>query len=156
MTRLVPSSTLAACIGGDETARTRRLVLDYVSRLNVHDPDAVAACVSEDFVNEHIARLGTSVVGREAYRERLPQFFSDFQNLHYEIETLVVEGNCAALCYRMSAHWRRGRAAHPIVVRGVFSFVARGGLIARRTDYWDSADVLTQIGHLPASEGVPR
>ncbi|WP_243715320.1 nuclear transport factor 2 family protein [Micromonospora sp. KC207] len=102
-------------------ARTRAAVLRYLSALNNRDADAVAACVSVGFVNEHTAGLGRGVVGRAGYRERLDGFLAEFADLHYEVEELLVDGDRAALAYRMSFRLvSAGRA--PVRVRGMFRF----------------------------------
>jgi steroid delta-isomerase-like uncharacterized protein len=129
------------------TEATRHAALAYVAALNTHDPDAIAACVTDDFLNQHASSMGQGVAGRAAYRERLPAFLADFEGLHYEPEAVIADGEHAAVPYRMTATWlgdppRR----HPVTLRGVFRFAVRGGLIAERTDYWDSADFLRQTG----------
>lgn len=129
------------------TEATRRVALAYVAALNAHDPDAVAACVSEDFVNQHASSLGQGVVGRAAYRERLPSFLADFEDLRYEPEAVIADGELAAVPYRMTGTWLGAPPArHPISLRGVFRLTVRDGLIVERTDYWDSADFRSQTG----------
>ena len=131
------------------TEATRTVVLAYVAALNAHDPDAIAACVSDDFVSEHPSSLGRGrgLVGRASYRERLPTFLAEFEDLHYELEHVIVDGDLAALAYRMTATWTGDRhARHAIDLRGVFRLRVRAGLVVERTDYWDSADFLQQSG----------
>jgi steroid delta-isomerase-like uncharacterized protein len=124
---------------------TRSAVLRYISALNGHSADAIAACVSEDFVNEHTSALGRSLAGRAAYRAALTGFLSDFAGLRYEVEDLVAEAGRAMLAYRMSFTLLSagGRA---VSIRGVFRFrVGADGLITHRTDYWDSGEVERQL-----------
>ncbi|BCJ56973.1 ester cyclase [Micromonospora endophytica] len=125
--------------------RTRVAVLRYLEALNAHDADAVADCVSVDFVNEHTTALGRGVVGRSGYRRRLDAFFAEFADLHYEVEELLVDGDRAALAYRLSFRLvSAGRV--PVRVRGVFRFrVDADGRVAHRVDYWDSAEVHRQL-----------
>ncbi|MDG4772467.1 nuclear transport factor 2 family protein [Solwaraspora sp. WMMD792] len=125
--------------------RTRDAVRRYLAALNARDADAVAGCVSPGFVNEHTAALGRTVTGRAAYRARLDGFLAEFADLHYEVEDLLVDGDRAAVAYRMSFRLvSAGRA--PVRIRGMFRFeVDADGLIARRVDYWDSAEVHRQI-----------
>jgi ketosteroid isomerase-like protein len=116
----------------------RDVVLRYVAALNAHDTDAVLACVTEDFVNEHTSVGGVTVVGRPEYRTRLGGFLDEFADLHYEVEDLLVDGDRAALAYTMT--FGLGGVAQR--VRGVFRFrVGADGLIAHRVDYWDSGAV---------------
>lgn len=124
---------------------TREVVARYLGALNAHDADAVCACVSEDFHNEHTAAGATSVRGRAAYRERLPQFLARFRDLHYEAEDWIVDGDRAAVPYRMTCTYTGDDGAgHPVAIRGMFRFRVAGGLIVHRVDYWDSAEFARQ------------
>jgi len=128
-------------------ATTRTVVLGYLDALNSADPDAAAACVTDDFHNEHTSALGSSLHGRDAYRERLPGFLAEFEGLHYEVEEVIVEEDRAAVAYRMRATWLGDPAArHPIVLRGMFRFRVADGAVARRVDYWDGAEFERQVG----------
>lgn len=117
-------------------------VLDYIEALNGGDADRIAACVTEDFVNEHTSAVGHSLTGRAAYRERLPRFLGEMQELHYEVEDLIVEGERCAVPYTMTGAW----CGHRFRIRGIFRILVRDGLIAHRVDYWDSLDFLRQTG----------
>jgi steroid delta-isomerase-like uncharacterized protein len=114
----------------------------YLEALNSGDPDRIAACVTDDFYNEHTSALGHSRRGRASYRERLPSFLAEFAGLRYEVEDSVVEGDRAAVAYTMTCTYHGG----PVSVRGVFRFEVRDGLIAHRVDYWDSAAFAQQVG----------
>lgn len=131
----------------DSGARTdaATAVLAYVAALNEHDADRIAACVTDDFHNEHTSSLGVSVRGRAAYRERLTGFLASFEELHYEVEDLIVEDDKAAAAYRMTfvVPTPNGRR-QPVVIRGMFRFRVRDGLIAHRVDYWDALEYQRQ------------
>jgi steroid delta-isomerase-like uncharacterized protein len=119
---------------------TAEIVTAYVAALNAGSPDLVVRFVTDDFHNEHTSSLGQSVVGKAAYRERLDAFLSSFTHLSYEIEDVIVDGERAAVPYRMHAVVD-GR---PIVIRGMFRFRVTNGLIAHRVDYWDSSEFVRQ------------
>lgn len=106
------------------------------------DPEQVAAHVTEDFVNEHTAALGSGCEGRDEYVRRLPGFISSMPELRYEVEDVVADGTdvCAAYTLRARVNERE------ITIRGMMKFVIREGLIAKRTDYWDSKVFLRQAG----------
>ncbi len=125
---------------------TAETVRRYLDTLNAGDAEAVAATVTDDFVNEHTSTLGNSVHGRTSYRERLPQFLAQFRALHYEPEELIVDGDRAAVPYRMTCRWvdDAGRE-HPVELRGIFRFRVRDGLVAHRVDYWDGEEFRRQI-----------
>jgi steroid delta-isomerase-like uncharacterized protein len=124
----------------------------YLASFETGDPDAVAACVTTDFVNEHLSELGSDSQGRDEYRRRLPDFLSTFVDARYSIVTLadVVETDSEAdadmggvvVRYRFEATY----GDTPIDIPGVMWFDVRDGLIARRTDLWDSLTFLRQTG----------
>lgn len=120
---------------------TGEVVERYLAALNDGDPDAVAACVTEDFHNEHTSAAARSLTGRTAYRERLGGFLTEFENLHYEVEDLLVDDDRAAVGYRMTFRMK----GKPIAVRGMFWFRVTEGLIAHRRDYWDGVTVQQQL-----------
>jgi len=120
---------------------TRQVVLRYLEALNRHDPDEIAACVTPDFHNEHTSAAGVDVRGRDAYRARLRSFLAEFTGLSYDVEDMIVEGDRAAVAYRMSFIYD----GVPVRLRGVFRFRVAGDLIAHRVDYWDGADFQRQI-----------
>ena len=137
-----PKSAAKAAASAPAGTGTEEVVRRYLAAFATGDPDTVAACVAPGFVNEHTAALGSGCVGRTAYRERLPGFLAGMAELAYEVEDVVVDGERAVATYTMRAVWE-GRVT--IEVRGAQRLVVDAdGLIAHRTDYWDSAVFLTQ------------
>ena len=120
----------------------RATVQQYLAALSAADARATVALVTDDFVNEHTSEIGSSVHGRSAYAERLPGFLAQFAALHYEIESTVTEGDRVAVRYRMTANFE----GHPIDIPGVMLFRVADGLVAERTDVWDSLTFLRQTG----------
>lgn len=114
----------------------------YLRALSSADVDRVVSLVTADFVNEHTSELGSSLVGRDAYAERLPGFLAQFAALQYEIVDTITDGDRAAIRYRMTANC----GGHPIDIPGVMLFHVVDGLVARRTDVWDSLTFLRQTG----------
>jgi len=124
----------------------RDAVTSYLDALNRGDPDFIAACVTEDFWNEHTSALGSSLRGRAAYRERLPQFLGRFRGLHYDVEDLLVDGDRATVRYQMSCRWADDAGREfPVSIRGMFWFAVRAGLIEHRIDYWDGTEFTRQV-----------
>jgi len=120
------------------------VVRGYLASFADRDPDAIAAFVAPDFVNEHSAGLGSGCRGRDVYRERLKGFLQDMQGLTYSIEHLVHDATRSevAAFYTMSARWQ-GTA--PFSIHGAQRLVVTDGLITHRNDYWDSALFLAQV-----------
>jgi ketosteroid isomerase-like protein len=117
------------------------VIARYVAALNAHDASSAVTCITDDFANRHASELGRPTDGRAAYREALPGFFADVPGLRYVVEDVVVAdgGSPVAVAYRLTADGG-------IDVRGVWWLVLHEGLLAARTDYWDSATVVRQRG----------
>jgi steroid delta-isomerase-like uncharacterized protein len=130
----------------------REVTSTYLASFSTGDPDAVAACVSTDFVNEHLSELGTGSAGRDDYRRRLEGFLSTFQGARYSVVDVAEVARPAGTAsdasggvvvrYRFEATYE----GTPIDIPGVMWFDVRDGLVARRTDLWDSLTFLRQTG----------
>ncbi len=116
--------------------------IGYLESFSTGQPDAVAAFVTDDFVNEHTAALGSGCVGIDEYRRRLPGFLESMPGLRYEVEDVIADGDRVFAAYTL----RTVANDRPIAVRGVMRFVVRDGRIAHRTDYWDSLVFQRQAG----------
>jgi ketosteroid isomerase-like protein len=114
----------------------------YLEAFATGQPEAVAAFVTDDFINEHTAALGGGCVGIDEYRKRLPGFLASMPDLRYHIEDVVAEGNHVYVAYTL----RTTANDRPIAVRGVMRFLVRDGRIAHRIDYWDSLVFQRQAG----------
>ena len=114
----------------------------YLDSFTSRDPAAIAAHVTEDFVNEHTAALGSGCVGRDEYAARVPGFLASMPALRYEVEDVIAEGRRVAAAYTLHAVVDE----RPVAVRGMMRFEVRDGLIARRVDYWDSLVFQCQAG----------
>jgi predicted ester cyclase len=126
-------------IAGVGTAAVAR---SYLESFATADPDAVAAHVTDDFINEHTAALSSGCEGKTEYRRRLPGFLATFAGLRYDIEEVIAQDDKAAAAYTMHATYE----GHDIVVRGVMRIMVRNGLVAHRIDYYDALGFLRQIG----------
>jgi ketosteroid isomerase-like protein len=114
----------------------------YLAAFATGDPEAVAAHVSDDFVNEHTAALGSGCTGIEEYRRRLPGFLASMPGLHYELEDVIADGDRVVAQYTLHATVND----RPIAVRGAMRFDVRDDRIVRRVDYWDSLVFQRQAG----------
>ncbi|MEO7370865.1 MAG: nuclear transport factor 2 family protein [Ilumatobacteraceae bacterium] len=114
----------------------------YLEAFSTGDSDAVAAFVTDDFINEHTAALGSGCVGAGEYRQRLPGFLGSMPGLHYDIDDVVADGDRVYAAYTLRATVNE----RPIAVRGVMRFMVRDGRIRHRVDYWDSPVFQRQAG----------
>lgn len=140
------SCAMTAAMSTPEGAEA--IVRNYFSSFETADPQQIAQFVSEDFVNDHTAALGSGCVGRLAYLERLPGFLADMVDLRYEIEHIVCAENDVAVFYQMTARWR---GEHSFEIRGAQRLTVQDGEISHRVDYWDSASFLVQVDEEAAS-----
>lgn len=106
------------------------------------EPERVVAWVTDGFVNEHTAALGSGCIGRTEYAARVPGFLASMPGLTYEVEDVLADGDRVAVAYML----RTIVNDRPISVRGVMRFEVAGNLVAHRTDYWDSLVFKRQAG----------
>ena len=120
----------------------REIALSYLASFESGDPDKIVSHVSEDFQNNQTGELGKDCAGRELYKERLAGFLDTFQNLRYQVEDVISEGNQIAITYRMRAE----DDGKPIDIPGVMIITVADGKITSRSDYWDGLSYLKQTG----------
>lgn len=116
--------------------------LAYLRAYATGDVDQVVQWVTEDYVNDHTTSLGKSFTSRDVFRQELERFIQAMPGMHYDVEHTITEGDRVAIAYTMRAR-PRGRF---VSLRGTMHFEVRDGLIAKRTDYWDSATFGQQVG----------
>jgi limonene-1,2-epoxide hydrolase len=114
----------------------------YLAAFATANPDAVTALVTDDFVNEHTAALGSGCVGKAEYASRVPGFLASMPGLRYYVEEVVADGPRVMAAYTLHTTVNE----RPIAVRGVMRFRVEGELIAHRVDYWDSLVFKQQAG----------
>jgi predicted ester cyclase len=128
--------------GTDDLRGAVGVAASYLASFASGDPDAVAAHVSADFVNDHRSALGASCQGRDEYRRRLPGFLAAFPGLHYEVLDLVAEGDRVAVAYTLVA----APGGTTVRVPGAMFLTVAHGQISRRVDTFDSLTFLRQTG----------
>lgn len=131
----------------EQAERERRagLARGYLSSFSSGDADAIAALVTEDFVNEHASALGSGCLGREEYRRRLPGFLASMPGLRYVAGDPIVDGDRVAAPYELHAQGTTPAGDPvPVTVRGVMLLRFDGDLVAERLDVWDALTYLRQ------------
>ena len=114
----------------------------YLAAFGTGEPDAVTALVTDDFVNEHTAALGSGCTGKDEYARRVPGFLASMPGLRYDVEDVSADGGNVYAAYTLHTHVNE----RDVAVRGVMHFRVEGDLIAQRTDYWDSLVFQRQAG----------
>ena len=114
----------------------------YLAAFASADPDQVTGLVTDGFVNEHAAALGSGCVGRDEYARRVPGFLASMPGLRYEVVEVIAEGPLVAAAYVLHARVNE----HDVAVPGMMRFRVVGERIAHRVDYWDSLVFQRQAG----------
>jgi len=114
----------------------------YLAAFGTGDPNAVTAMVTDGFVNEHTAALGSGCEGKQEYARRVPGFLASMPGLRYDVEDIAASGDNVYAAYTLHTHVND----RDIAVRGVMHFRVEGDLVAHRTDYWDSLVFQRQAG----------
>ena len=131
----------------------------YMGAWNNHDGSAVAAFMAEDVMYEDVGGGGMMYEGLEAikgFADMVDRFSKDYtftpvgvqqSNDQYAIEwewsgTNTGDGG------------RLPATNKPFRIRGVsIGRIDAQGKIKQNRDYWNTADLLTQLGHPPAPSG---
>lgn len=121
-------------------------VQGYLGAFERGDADEIASFVADEFVNEHLAELGSGCVGRGEYRRRLPGFLAEFSGMRYVVVDAVGAprpgGSAVVVRYRLRAN----HDGTDVDVPGIMWFTVVDGEITHRTDLWDSLTFLRQTG----------
>ena len=114
----------------------------YLESFASGNADDIVRWVTDDFVNEHTAALGSGCSGKEEYARRLPEFLASMPGLRYDVEDVIADGERVAAAYTLRARLND----RDVAVRGVMRFAIRDALIRHRVDYWDSLVFQRQAG----------
>jgi len=118
------------------------ICVGYLEAFATGDVDRITSFVTDDFINEHTAALGSGCEGIDEYRRRVPYFLATMPALRYDVEDVIADGDRVWAAYTLRASVNE----RPIEIRGVMRFVVREGRIAHRIDYWDSWKFQQQAG----------
>jgi predicted SnoaL-like aldol condensation-catalyzing enzyme len=114
----------------------------YLAAFGTGEPDRVTAMVTDGFVNEHTAALGSGCVGKQEYARRVPGFLASMPQLRYDVVDVIAQDQRVAVAYVLHTHVN-GR---DVAVPGLMRFRVEGQLVAHRVDYWDSLVFQRQAG----------
>lgn len=141
----------------------RRAHMDYndkledawLDALNAHDVDSVEACFTDDAVFTDIV-TGQVARGRDELRRSVEGLFATFGDLCIERTSAVTDGTTLAHEFTMSGVHSGSvpgleATGKSFSTSGAIVCQLRDGKFSRATEYWNMADVLTQVGVLHAS-----
>lgn len=137
-----------------------RIVREWISAINDHDADRVAATLNEDFIWE----LGeSSTTGRDVSKEAWSLWFVAFPDLRFEVVQTITEADYVVSRLIMTGTHKgelrfRGTDSmsqptaptnRKFSVPGCAVHQVRGGKIVHLWAYWDTATLLRQLGVSP-------
>ena len=120
------------------------IVSSYLDAFSRGDPDEIAGLVAAGFHNEHLSSIASSCVGIDEYRRRLPNFLATFVDRNYAVLEVVEQGTESQSHVVVRYDFTALYEGMPIDIPGVMWFTVENGLIAKRTDVWDSGIFVAQ------------
>ncbi len=120
------------------------IVSSYLDAFSRGDPDEIAGLVAAGFHNEHLSSIASSCVGIDEYRRRLPNFLATFVDRNYAVLEVVEQGTESQAQVVVRYDFTALYEGMPIDIPGVMWFTVENGLIAKRTDVWDSGIFVAQ------------
>lgn len=131
------------------------VVRQAINAWNAHDPDGVAKHFSKDVVSESDT-LPSALHGPEGVKQSVKMYLAAFPDLHFEIEQMLASGNYVTTRWRATGTHRGELMGIPpthkrAVTHGCTVEEIKNGKIAREWIYWDTGNLLRQIGVLPSS-----
>jgi len=130
------------------------IVRESINAWNAHDPDGVARLVSNDFVSESDT-MPTAVRGPDAVRQEVQMYVRAFSDLHFEVEQILSSGDYVTLRWIATGTHDGELMGIPatnkrVVTHGCTVEELRNGKLVREWVYWDTGNLLRQIGVLPS------
>jgi steroid delta-isomerase-like uncharacterized protein len=127
---------------------------EAIQASNAHNPDGVAKLVSNDFVSESDT-LPSALNGPEAVKQSVKMYVHAFPDLHFEIEQIFASGDYVTARWRATGtHGGELMGIQPTnrraVTHGCTVDEIRNGKIVREWVYWDTGNLLRQLGVLPS------
>ncbi len=134
----------------EETERVTRAFFESINTMDKTNP--LDLC-SDDTKFEDTA-FGVAVAGKEQYKSVFTRFFGSISGVRSEVKSVVASGEWAAAVWDFSGTQKGDFPGIPATgksfsVRGVSILQVSNGKVKSRTDYWDSATMLRQLGVMP-------
>jgi steroid delta-isomerase-like uncharacterized protein len=127
------------------------LVQRQFAAWNSHDPDKVVSFYTDDVVYEDIA-FGLKAQGQEQLRRLAADFFTGVPDMKLEVISSTSMGNRGSVEWVFSGTdvgiYKTGKK---FSVRGASVYEIRGGKFSSNRDYYDSANIMRQVGILPTT-----
>lgn len=134
----------------DDTERVARAFFEALNSMDKTNP--LDLC-SDDTRFEDTA-FGVVAEGKDNYKTAFTRFFGSISGVRADVKSLISSGEWAAAVWTFSGTQKGDFPGIPATgrsfsVRGVSILQVRNGKVSSRTDYWDSATMLRQLGVIP-------
>lgn len=133
--------------------QTLTVVRQVVAAWNTHDPAQVAAHYTEDCRIMDVA-IAQPPIGRNGVQQMFEAYYHAFPDLEITPDTIITEGNQAAIFWTARATHQGAilsipPSGRPVTARGVNYLVVQDGKVCETLTIWDVAGMLRGLGLLP-------
>ena len=133
-----------------------KVVRQVFDAWNAHDPERYVKLLDEKYVIESDT-IPQSLSGREASRQFFLVYVRAFPDLRFEISQIVASGDCVATRWTATGTHRAELMGIPptnrkTVTRGCSVGQYKDGKAIHDWIYWDTGNLLRQLGVLPAAQ----
>jgi len=130
------------------------IVRKSINAWNAHDASGVAAFVSSDYVLESDT-VPAPIRGPEGVRQFVEMYVKAFPDIRVEIVEILTSGDHVTTRWRATGVHGGELMGIPathrhVVTNGCNVAEIRNGKLIRESSYWDTGNLLRQIGVLPA------
>jgi steroid delta-isomerase-like uncharacterized protein len=128
-------------------------IRDYFESWSSHDVDKVASFFVDDLVYEDVP-IRWVQRGKDEFRANWGAFFDACPDFNIELKALVASGDRVATEWVMTGKLTKDLHGLPATgkgfsIRGASISELRGDKISQNRDYWDSMELLRQVGLMP-------
>lgn len=136
-----------------QTDAITQLVKELVEAWNAHDAERVAELYAQTYVGTDVGEANPQQ-GPEAVRQTVARYLHAFPDLEFMEQETIVQGQRAALVWRVRGTHRGPLMNIPATNRiteicGMSLLTVQDGKITHETSIWDVAGFLRSIGLLP-------
>jgi steroid delta-isomerase-like uncharacterized protein len=142
---------ISICCAGAMGKRDKNteLVQNNFAAWNAHDADKVASLYTDDVIYEDVT-FGLVAHGQPELRKMATSFFAEVPDFKLDIVSNTSMGNRGSVEWVLSGTdvglYKTGKK---FSVRGASVYELRGGKFSGNRDYYDSANIMRQLGLLP-------
>ena len=132
---------------------TTELITNVISAWNAHDPDLAARFYAPDYLGLDVAHSEPQH-GLSGLRQSMARYFRAFPDIQFSQDSLIIQGDTAALAWTAHATHRGQLMNIPptgrqVQIQGVSLLTIANGKIRKASYIWDVAGLLRNLGLMP-------